>query len=221
VLTLPFFILSITLPYGLSWFQIRPQMRFLLLATATAIVGIFLETYFTPHYAAPFTGLALLLVLSAMRNIRPWKPYGRNAGLFLVRAVPTICVLMFVLRCFASPLHIPMNQGYTPGWHERGPNSVGRKAVEDMLKQIPGPQLVIVHYSNQHSPFYEWVYNDADIDSSKIVWARGMGLLQDRELIHYFHDRQVWLLEPDARPQRLEPYFGDAPHALSAQESTK
>jgi hypothetical protein len=35
--------------------------------------------------------------------------------------------------------------------------------------------LVIVKYSTAHSPYHERVYNRADIDASKVVWARDMG----------------------------------------------
>jgi hypothetical protein len=33
-----------------------------------------------------------------------------------------------------------------------------------------------------------------------------MGTEQDRSMIDYFHDRQIWLLEPDATPLKLAPY---------------
>ena len=38
------------------------------------------------------------------------------------------------------------------------------------------------------------MYNQADIDRSRIVWAREMGPARDQELIDYYPDRQVWKL---------------------------
>ena len=54
---------------------------------------------------------------------------------------------------------------------------------------------------------HEWVYNNADIDDSKIVWAREMGDPYDKELLAYFKDRRIWLLEADQSPRKLQPFI--------------
>jgi hypothetical protein len=69
---------------------------------------------------------------------------------------------------------------------------------------------VIVHYSSRHSPDQEWVYNGADIDGSKVVWAREMDAQSDARLLSYFKDREVWLLNADSIPQRVRPYDADS-----------
>jgi len=53
------------------------------------------------------------------------------------------------------------------------------------------------------------VYNGANIDKSKVVWARDMGAAENEELIHYYKDRRAWLLEADETPPRLAPYSAD------------
>ena len=40
------------------------------------------------------------------------------------------------------------------------------------LEGYPGSQLAIVRYASDHAPFDDWVYNAANIDKSKVVWAR-------------------------------------------------
>ena len=67
-----------------------------------------------------------------------------------------------------------------------------------------------MHYSTLHSPDQEWVYNGADIDDSKVVWAREMDPRSDAQLIQYFRDREVWTLNADSIPQRVRPYDADA-----------
>jgi hypothetical protein len=54
--------------------------------------------------------------------------------------------------------------------------------------------------------FDEWVYNEADIDGSKIVWAREMDAAENAKLMDYFKDRQIWLLEADEQPPKLSLY---------------
>ena len=47
-----------------------------------------------------------------------------------------------------------------------------RKPVEQQLAALPGEHLVLVRYSKDHNSGEEYVYNEADIDHAKTVWAR-------------------------------------------------
>jgi hypothetical protein len=56
---------------------------------------------------------------------------------------------------------------------------------------------------------YDWVYNEADIDNARVVWARDMGGSANKELTDYFEHRRVWLLElgDSEESARLSPYL--------------
>jgi hypothetical protein len=206
VFTFVLFSAIFTLPYGFSWRHISKNMRFLFLLSAVFVVGLVLESPFFPHYAAPSTVIILLFVLEAMRRLQSWHPRGRPAGIFLSRAILPICAVMFVLRAAAGPLHIPLNGPITPGWSQADVQSFGRGNIERQLKQLPGKQLVVVRYIQSHEPFEEWVYNESNIDGSKVVWAREMDPVENQKLLAYFKDRQAWLLEADAKPAKLSEY---------------
>ena len=75
------------------------------------------------------------------------------------------------------------------------------------LRRFPGRQLVIVHYNSDHEIyFHEWVYNRADINSARVIWARDMGPAKNAELIQYFQNRHAWLVDADDDPPKLKPY---------------
>jgi hypothetical protein len=78
---------------------------------------------------------------------------------------------------------------------------------------MPGKLLLFVRYWPQHIFQDEWVYNAADIDHSRIVWARDLGAAEDEKLRRYYPDRAAWLLEPDAAPPKLTPYRLEPPLA--------
>ena len=83
------------------------------------------------------------------------------------------------------------------------------------LEQGKERYLVIVRYGPNHEPHAEWVYNRADIDGAKVVWAREMGPQADKELLDYFKDRRVLLLQADWPPRRLTPYPGSGNNRLT------
>jgi hypothetical protein len=64
--------------------------------------------------------------------------------------------------------------------------------------------LILVHYLPSHSVAEEWVYNRADIDRSRVVWARDLGA-DNKKLFEYFSDRKFWCLEADVKPWQLKP----------------
>lgn len=84
-----------------------------------------------------------------------------------------------------------------------------RARILAKLEQEPGRHVVIVRYSAGHQAGLDWVYNRADIDGSKVIWARDMGREQNVELLRYFQDRRIWLMEPDVMPPRLSAYPTD------------
>jgi hypothetical protein len=204
VLTLPLLMMAVVLPYGFSWRQINKRTRFLLIVLGLALVGMALESSYFPHYMGPSTAILLALIMLAMRHLQLWRWRGKPSGLFLARAVPVICFVLFVLRAAAGPFKSDVF--HSPAWYQRGPTSFGRAALLRKLQQLEGKQLVIVRYKPGRDPFEEWVYNEADIDAAKVVWAREISSADDMQLITYFKGHRIWLLEPDEKPARLSEY---------------
>ncbi len=186
------------------------RIRFLVLCLPIWAAGMAIGVFLIPHYLAPFTAAFYALGMQAMRHLRFWKPDGKIAGLTLARLIVAICVAMAGLRVFAEPLRLTPPQW--PGslwvywWYGPGHFGTERAQIETRLEQLPGPQLAIVRYSPKHYPMDEWVYNAADIDNSKVIWAREMDAASNLELMRYYKDRRVWLVQPDMQSERVSPY---------------
>jgi len=186
------------------------RIRFLVLSVLLLAAGMVIEIFFIPHYVAPFTAAFYAIGLQAMRHLRVWAPGGQPKGLTMVRLLVSICVVVAGLRLFPGPLKLALPEWRASNWTDRwyGPDHFGteRARIESQLERLPGQQLILVRYSALQDPIEEWVYNAADIDHSKVVWAREMDDAHNRELMHYYPDRTVWLVEPDQLPAGLQPY---------------
>jgi hypothetical protein len=208
--TLPLLMALAVLPSGFSWRQISPNSRFLLMASGFGLAGYALEVYLLPHYVAPGTCLVFALVLGAMRYVRSWRWRQKPVGLAITRAIPLIGGALLLLCTAWGPSLRPW-QPWPWTWCSPGASMfmLDRARTLANLQQEPGRHLVIVRYSAAHRPSLEWVYNRADIDGSKVIWARDMGREQNAELIRYFQGRQIWLVEPDLTPPRVSAYPAD------------
>ena len=189
---------AFTLPLlVLPWIFRDQRTRFALLAGALFLLGTAVETWTSPHYLAAATGLLYLVLMQCMRHLRQWRWRGQHLGTALVRAIPVICCAFIVLRVGA----VVVGAQIEPRW-PRG--NLERAAILRKLQSSPEQQLIIVRYGADHDLDHDWVYNPADIDAAKVVWARDMGPVDNTELLQYFHGRQVWRLNADQYPLRLE-----------------
>jgi hypothetical protein len=180
-------------------------VRYLLLAGAAFGIGLGANAWFFPHYATPFAAGVYVLLLQCMRHLRQYRPGGRRVGLALIRVLPLVCLVLGGLRVYAQPLGLAIHRWPTM-WFGTAPLGLPRAQVAAKLEATPGKQLAIVRYTPEHEPFDDWVYNAADIDASKVVWARELKPADTETLIRYFRDRQVWLVEPDVTPPRVSSY---------------
>jgi hypothetical protein len=174
------------------------KVRIALAIAAVLALGLLMEIVLLPHYYAPAAGLILVLVMSGVRYLCLFHRKRRAVG-------------PFILLLFASAFFIPF--AFRVVDHIRNPPPaqkfmLQRREIIDRLMQQGSRHLVILHYAPDHVVDWEWVYNRANIDDSAIVWAQDMGKTQNRELLDYYRDRKVWLLEPDKNPIALKPYPG-------------
>jgi hypothetical protein len=128
-----------------------------------------------------------VLVLQGMRHLRLQQWRGRPVGQFMLGAILALDIAWVVGNFMLT-------------WDNPKCASMLRRAqITAQLKQDAERHLVIVRYGPWLSAYArtEWVYNEADIDDAKVVWAREMDAAQNRKLMEYFAGRRVWLLEVD------------------------
>jgi hypothetical protein len=176
------------------------RVRLPLVCLLAVLAGTLIEVRCYPHYMAPPVGAAFIVLIQALRHLRMWKlASGRPVGRFLVRVLPAVTVGM----AMASQGALLIRQA--PPENSQ-PRNARRAQVEDELAEKLGQHVILVRYTDNHSPHEEWVYNGANIDGQDVVWAHDLGPDADRQLLDYYKDRHVWLLQPDINAVRLDSY---------------
>ena len=176
----------------------RPLWRDPIARKAVALAGLgylgpALDTRAFPHYAAADAVLIFLIAACALRAIRnAWPGSIEGAylmwGALLAFAIPTgLGLLTPGNRCLMG------GEAFLSAYHA---------TVDEQLEKQPGRQLVLVRYGplamtavREHKNYQELVYNHADIERSKVMWARSLGAEKDAELIRRYPDREVWVVE--------------------------
>ena len=170
------------------------RARFPLALLAVFIAAILIQKGTLSHYTAPIAGTFYLVLTLALHRMYLWRPDGKPTGKLFANVVLASCAF-----CFAADL-VNFGEGAFIGPTDF---SAARRSIIAQLEKTSGGHLVLVRYAPQHNLHDEWVYNRADIDASKIVWAREMDPIQDQPLLQYYGERRVWLLEADLQPAKL------------------
>ncbi|MGD1098326.1 MAG: hypothetical protein ABSB35_40885, partial [Bryobacteraceae bacterium] len=178
-------------------FWTDPAVRMLWVVLAVSGIPLALETWVHLHYMSTVivTLIALLFrVLWLSRKLR-WNQ--RRIGIvfsgFLLGAMFPLATVVNVWNA----------------WEEKvdpGPFVVARSRITRDLLARDGMHVVFVRYAPAREAGDDWVYNSADIDRQRLIWARDLGDERNMELIRYYPGRDFWILDADADPPRVSPY---------------
>ncbi len=177
---------------ALFWILRDRRVRFLVVQSAICFAGYVLVAWFFPHYTAPLLATVIILMIQGLRHLRRATYRGRPVGIGFSRAVVISAVVLAPFHDMEFP---------KPGMEPRA-------RIEAELERTAGKHLVIVRYSPNHYPHAEWVYNRADIDDSKVAWAREIPGVDLTPLLNYFRGRHVWVVDADSRSPEPHPYSG-------------
>jgi hypothetical protein len=178
------------------------RRRMLIIGLCGGLFAILFESAASPHYLAPATAMIVAVVVECCRYFRrAWAP--------LVPLLPATMALVLLLRIGAQSAGLPYTQKLNfQSWCCKVEGNLNKARIAETLHQLPGKHLVFVQPKKDDLDLnlYQWIYNDADIDASDIVWARDLGPERNAQLEEYFAGRQVWMVDPNANPAACHKY---------------
>lgn len=164
------------------------RLHLVFLALLATLLAYCVVVWPGPHYLAPATAAWFGVLVQCIRHLRTIRLYGRPVGAALSRVV-FLALLLDVAQLGWLRIPDPLGWG---GW-----GLIDRAQLKDTLEATPGKHVVLVRYGPDHSVHEEWVYNGADIDASKIIWARDLPGERNDRLLAYYPDRTIWLVDPE------------------------
>jgi len=198
-LALPFYLLTLR-SFRSAW---------TLLCLLIFALGTNFYPYFYSHYIAAETCLLVLAGIIGLERLSRLTIRGYFVGRDAARLIVFLCIAHFFfwygLHAFGNEESLRGLMQYESWDAINHGDPEGRIAIRNQLARTPGKHLVFVRYGPRHA-FQEWVYNAADIDASRVIWARDLGSAENQKLVAYYPGRTIWLLQPDARPPQLTAY---------------
>ncbi len=187
------------------WIRFR-VLRSMAWVLFTMIGASVMVPWWLPHYSATWIPIAVIV---ATLGLQLWIGRASHASGNLMKSGRTVnpslrwlhalcIVLVLQIAVTAIALYSQVSLPHDARW------SNNRQAIIDKVIGQGEKHLMIVKYSADHDFHQEWVYNLADIDSSRIVWARSMSQEMDDKLMDYYSDRTVWQAQPDLMDKPVE-----------------
>lgn len=171
-------------------------LGFLSAAFFCVMAAASLEVWVMRHYFAPVFALTVLITCRlAWRVRRMARPFGNLAAVAIVLGCLSPGLYWSVRGVGGEVKHHLQDQAEFP---------YVRAAMNARLVREGGLHLILVRYTPSHLVEEEWVYNRADIDRSRVIWAREASL-DNSKLFSYYRNRKFWCLEADVKPWELKP----------------
>jgi hypothetical protein len=176
------------------------RQRMLLIGAGAGVLAVVIEAFSSPHYMAATTAVIVAIVVECCRHLRASRVY-------LVKFLPLSMAVVLTLRLGAQGFGLPYTGKHNyQSWCCRPEPNYNKARIAARLAQIPGSHLVFVRAKTDEENLMQWIYNDADIDRSRIVWARDLGPEKNAELAKYYVGRDAWMVDPNVEPASCVKY---------------
>lgn len=175
---IPLSVALLGIPFALR----RRWLSFGALVLACVGAGVLAVAYDLAHYMAPAAPWIVALCVGGLRAIAAWRPLrAKRRGRAVVLALLALLVAESVGRGLkrARPEHA---------------FEFERARIERDLERRERKALVVVRYLEGHSVHDDWVFNRADLDATRVVWARDHGAAAHERLRACFPARAGYLL---------------------------
>ncbi len=158
-----------------------------------------------PQYVSPLIPVVLFIACAVARGIfqRLVHQFSLSAHRLRIEALLLVCILLFhgcsTCRTAYDRSH------FRSGWEKTVADQ--RAAMVYELESLPGNDLVLVKYQPNHNVHFEWVFNEANLERSSVIWARWGSAEMNDNVLKSYAGRKNWLLEFD---QDGKPLLGPA-----------
>jgi hypothetical protein len=174
--------------------------KMLFAGAAGGIAAILLEGSGTPHYIAPATAVLVAIVVECCRHLQA-------ARIRILPLLPATMVLVLALRIGAEQAGLPYTQKLNfQTWCCRVEGNRNKPRIMAELAKTSGKHLVFVKAKTDPNNLFQWIYNRADINGSRFVWARDLGDAENAQLAASMAGRTVWMVDPNVEPATLTAY---------------
>lgn len=147
------------------------------------LVGSFIPWYFSHYFAPSLVWLVILTAIALRVTIQ------RFTSDRLTMKLAVGCLIVLQLVGMAAEITAANRRAMT--WADQ------RQSLVDGLRHSGDRHLILVRYHPNHNVHHEWVYNEADLENSAVVWAHSWREDLDQRLLDHYRQRKVWLLELD------------------------
>jgi hypothetical protein len=192
------------------------RIRLLALITIPVILATSLVLWTYLHYLAPAVPAIIALIIVLLEKIKSVALRASRTGAACVLLLGS-SMMLAEANANTRPAAILAGHGFpAAGFFEPESVKVARWAKErddlnSMLIRKGHRHLVIVQYAANHGSGPDWVHNSANIGSQAVIWARDRGPAENKALISYYGDRQVWLVKADGNGFTWGPYTSTGP----------
>ncbi|HSS97126.1 MAG TPA: hypothetical protein VLK33_08855 [Terriglobales bacterium] len=191
-----------------AWVMMKkPKRRILPIAMLLLTLGLVIVQWPPePHYGAPIVCVVLAIAVYGMRLAWTWWPKGKPFGPMLVRSICiliTLCSLMSLGVKMDDPFYMASSSNDRAAWM---PSDFHREVLQKTLESRPGRHILFVHLHRWETGAVFWIFNDPDLQNSKVIWAYDMGDKANQEFMRLYPGRQSWLVDKNDIYMPILPY---------------